>query len=145
MLSFAQILFHWLLTILSIQVLVFLRTKFTNKSDIQFLRMQKVMMKQHSDVIKKFGRYPHRNELFGRVSTPEEKTWLMDPKRPHWAKSQGKKRNANVSSTLVAGATLVVLLALAGAMAWRYWDQKERTGETSSATASAGEDDGDWM
>ena len=129
------------------EVLVFLRTKFTAESDIQFLRMQKVMMKQHGDVIKKFGRYPHRNELFGRVTTPEEKAWLMDPKRPHWAKSQGKRTaEPKFSSTVVAGATLVVLLALAGAMAWNYWVQKERTGETSSKTASSGEvDDGDWM
>ena len=31
---------------------------------------------QHRDLIKKFGRFPHRNELLGRASTAEELAWL---------------------------------------------------------------------
>lgn len=30
----------------------------------------------HRDVIERFGRFPHRNPLFGRVTTPEEQAFL---------------------------------------------------------------------
>lgn len=30
----------------------------------------------HADVIRRFGRFPHRNEILGRVSTPEEQAFL---------------------------------------------------------------------
>ena len=30
----------------------------------------------HLDVISRFGRYPHRNPLLGRISTPEEAAYL---------------------------------------------------------------------
>lgn len=30
----------------------------------------------HRDIIQKFGRFPHRNEILGRVSTPEELEFL---------------------------------------------------------------------
>jgi uncharacterized protein (DUF924 family) len=30
----------------------------------------------HRDIIKRFGRFPHRNEALGRDSTPEEIEWL---------------------------------------------------------------------
>jgi uncharacterized protein (DUF924 family) len=30
----------------------------------------------HQSIIQKFGRFPHRNEVLGRESTPEEKAWL---------------------------------------------------------------------
>jgi uncharacterized protein (DUF924 family) len=32
--------------------------------------------KKHRDLIEKFGRFPHRNEVLGRISTPEEAEWL---------------------------------------------------------------------
>jgi uncharacterized protein (DUF924 family) len=32
--------------------------------------------KQHRDVIERFGRFPHRNRVLGRVSTAEEREWL---------------------------------------------------------------------
>ncbi|MEO9899189.1 MAG: DUF924 family protein, partial [Nisaea sp.] len=32
----------------------------------------------HMDVIRRFGRFPHRNEVLGRVSTPEELAYLAD-------------------------------------------------------------------
>lgn len=31
---------------------------------------------EHADIIKRFGRFPHRNELLGRVSTPSELDFL---------------------------------------------------------------------
>lgn len=33
----------------------------------------------HKDVIDRFGRYPHRNVILGRVSTPEELVFLKEP------------------------------------------------------------------
>jgi len=34
---------------------------------------------KHKDIIDRFGRYPHRNEILGRESTPEEKEFLKEP------------------------------------------------------------------
>jgi uncharacterized protein (DUF924 family) len=34
--------------------------------------------KKHRDVIVKFGRFPHRNAMLGRRSTPEEEAWLAE-------------------------------------------------------------------
>ncbi|GAA0698795.1 DUF924 family protein [Marinobacterium maritimum] len=34
---------------------------------------------RHKDIIDRFGRYPHRNEILGRVSTPEELSFLRQP------------------------------------------------------------------
>jgi len=31
---------------------------------------------QHADIIARFGRFPHRNRILGRASTPEEETFL---------------------------------------------------------------------
>lgn len=31
---------------------------------------------EHHDIVKRFGRFPHRNKIFGRVSTPEEIAFL---------------------------------------------------------------------
>ena len=33
--------------------------------------------KHHRDIVKKFGRFPHRNEIFGRMSTMEELDYLL--------------------------------------------------------------------
>lgn len=35
--------------------------------------------RKHADVIFRFGRYPHRNEILGRPSTPEETAFLLQP------------------------------------------------------------------
>ncbi len=35
--------------------------------------------KQHRDIIRRFGRFPHRNALLGRRSSPEELTFLQQP------------------------------------------------------------------
>ncbi|HEY7787851.1 MAG TPA: DUF924 family protein [Casimicrobiaceae bacterium] len=34
---------------------------------------------KHRDVIRRFGRFPHRNEILGRASTPEEVEYLTHP------------------------------------------------------------------
>ncbi len=35
--------------------------------------------KQHRDIVARFGRFPHRNGLLGRPSTPEEEAFLREP------------------------------------------------------------------
>ena len=34
---------------------------------------------RHAEVIRRFGRYPHRNELLGRTDTDAERTFLTEP------------------------------------------------------------------
>ncbi|MEL7226022.1 MAG: DUF924 family protein, partial [Cyanobacteria bacterium J06576_12] len=34
---------------------------------------------RHRDIIERFGRFPHRNEILGRESTPEEQVFLQQP------------------------------------------------------------------
>lgn len=34
---------------------------------------------RHLEVIERFGRFPHRNEVLGRASTPEEEEFLKEP------------------------------------------------------------------
>ena len=34
---------------------------------------------KHADVIRRFGRYPHRNTILGRTSTTEERAFLAQP------------------------------------------------------------------
>jgi uncharacterized protein (DUF924 family) len=34
---------------------------------------------RHRDIIQKFGRYPHRNGILGRTSTPDEDRFLEKP------------------------------------------------------------------
>ena len=47
---------------------------------------------QHTVVLEKFGRYPHRNELKGRDTNPEEAKWLVSDDAPGWARSQLPKK-----------------------------------------------------
>lgn len=35
--------------------------------------------KRHYEIIKQFGRFPHRNDILGRISTSEEKEFLTQP------------------------------------------------------------------
>lgn len=34
--------------------------------------------RHHRDIVARFGRFPHRNAILGRASTPEEEAWLAD-------------------------------------------------------------------
>ena len=38
-----------------------------------------VWAQKHADVIFRFGRYPHRNAILGRASSPEEEAFLREP------------------------------------------------------------------
>ena len=35
---------------------------------------------RHRDIVQRFGRFPHRNAILGRISTPEEKQFLEQPR-----------------------------------------------------------------
>jgi uncharacterized protein (DUF924 family) len=48
------------------------------KSHPQFNEIKKAW-DDHTYTIKKFGRYPHRNKILGRTSTPEEELFLQQP------------------------------------------------------------------
>ncbi|MBL8546782.1 MAG: DUF924 domain-containing protein [Hyphomonadaceae bacterium] len=49
-------------------------TLFTNLSDANYLKFAAL----HHDIIAKFGRFPHRNTILGRKSTPEELAFLAE-------------------------------------------------------------------
>jgi uncharacterized protein (DUF924 family) len=36
-------------------------------------------MRRHADIVARFGRYPHRNEILGRTTTDEERAFLKEP------------------------------------------------------------------
>ncbi|MFO1303454.1 MAG: DUF924 family protein [Burkholderiales bacterium] len=38
-----------------------------------------VWARKHAEVIFRFGRYPHRNAILGRASTPDEEAYLREP------------------------------------------------------------------
>ena len=46
----------------------------------------------HTAVLRRFGRYPHRNVLKQRDTTPEEHEWLQSDECPGWAKSQQSRQ-----------------------------------------------------
>jgi len=62
------------------------------RSGKSFLAEQLQFLRDHTAVIKQFGRYPHRNAHYGRENTPEEEEWLERDDIPGWAKSQIKKK-----------------------------------------------------
>ena len=35
--------------------------------------------RRHRDIVRRFGRFPHRNAILGRTSSPEELAWLASP------------------------------------------------------------------
>ena len=43
---------------------------------VKFLQQTHDYAIKHYEIIKKFGRFPHRNECLGRESTPEEVEYL---------------------------------------------------------------------
>lgn len=43
---------------------------------------------EHTEVLRRFGRYPHRNNMYGRHTTADEEAWLASDECPGWAKSQ---------------------------------------------------------
>ncbi|XID74865.1 DUF924 family protein [Alkanindiges sp. WGS2144] len=54
------------------QIALELFTQLGNSENLKFAKL-------HKDIIERFGRYPHRNQVLGRVSTPEELNFLQQP------------------------------------------------------------------
>jgi uncharacterized protein (DUF924 family)/alkylated DNA repair dioxygenase AlkB/Ran GTPase-activating protein (RanGAP) involved in mRNA processing and transport len=63
------------------------------------IKMAKVCQ-EHSDVLEKFGRYPHRNQILGRENTLDETDMLSSRKSlPPWMRSaMPKSENTNTNS-----------------------------------------------
>jgi uncharacterized protein (DUF924 family) len=49
-----------------------------NADALKYLGMSRGAANKHSEIIEKFGRYPHRNACLKRESTPEEAKWLAE-------------------------------------------------------------------
>ena len=43
------------------------------------MRTRSIWAEKHREIVARFGRFPHRNEALGRVSTPEEAEFLTQP------------------------------------------------------------------
>lgn len=41
--------------------------------------MTRSFAERHRDIVRRFGRFPHRNDILGRRSTPEEAAFLKEP------------------------------------------------------------------
>ena len=55
----------------------------------EWFEMARGGAKAHTEIVRRFGRYPHRNVALNRTNTPEEAAWLADyDNLPSWAKSQ---------------------------------------------------------
>ncbi|OIW27869.1 DUF924-domain-containing protein [Coniochaeta ligniaria NRRL 30616] len=56
--------------------------KLSNEDDrelaVQFVQTTLDYEKRHQTIIERFGRYPHRNKVLGRQTTPEEEAFLRD-------------------------------------------------------------------
>ena len=64
-------------------------TRHVEISSSPFLQRQlDVDLPSHTEVLRRFGRYPHRNAHFGRETTDAERAWLDSEECPGWAKSQ---------------------------------------------------------
>jgi len=48
---------------------------------------------RHRSIIERFGRFPHRNRLLGRASTPAEEAWLSEGAR--WITPPGPRADRN--------------------------------------------------
>ncbi|MGB5633562.1 MAG: DUF924 family protein [Waterburya sp.] len=54
------------------ELCVKLFTKLGKEDNLKFAR-------KHQEIIDRFGRFPHRNQILGRESTPEEREFLIQP------------------------------------------------------------------
>lgn len=46
------------------------------------IRLHLDVARKYREIIRRFGRFPHRNRLLERESTPEEREWLAGPDNP---------------------------------------------------------------
>ncbi|KAL7269358.1 hypothetical protein RUND412_007982 [Rhizina undulata] len=51
----------------------------TGPEAVEMMKEFIVFVKEHRDIIARFGRYPYRNKILGRENTEEETKWLADP------------------------------------------------------------------
>jgi uncharacterized protein (DUF924 family) len=58
-----------------------MRLSLKKNAEVTGLPMLLKFAGDHADILKRFGRYPHRNEVLGRKSTPEEIEYLKDAER----------------------------------------------------------------
>lgn len=64
----------------SLERLTILEEEFSKNLEIRDLLVNsKKYAQMHFDIIERFRRYPHRNRILGRVSTPEEIEFLKQP------------------------------------------------------------------
>lgn len=56
---------------------------------------------KHKEIITRFGRFPHRNEILGRVSTPEEEEFLAVPGTEFYTTEQVAVNNNNNGEKIV--------------------------------------------
>ena len=56
-------------------------TASTSADQFEFARLGHTMAREHHQVIDRFGRFPHRNEVLGRQSTEEEITFLAEERK----------------------------------------------------------------
>ena len=52
-----------------------------DENEVKFMEFCHKAAAEHLKVIESFGRFPHRNEVLGRESTPEEIEYLKDCER----------------------------------------------------------------
>jgi uncharacterized protein (DUF924 family) len=45
----------------------------------EYLKSAADFARKHSEIVGRFGRFPHRNAILGRVSTAEEAVFLEQP------------------------------------------------------------------
>lgn len=62
------------------------------QSGIPALAYQLKMAVEHAEVVRRFGRFPHRNAANERETTAEEAAWLAGPDVPAWARSQNARK-----------------------------------------------------
>lgn len=75
-----------------IDLLIQLREQILAQAPDRLLPIYQSLVKQAHDVravIATFGRYPHRNQVLGRQSTPSEKTYITAKKYPHLGALKG--------------------------------------------------------
>ena len=56
-------------------------TRLARNAPVNAARMSSYLdyARRHQDIINRFGRFPHRNQVLGRASTPEEQAYLAQP------------------------------------------------------------------
>lgn len=79
------------------------------------LKKTAVSSQEHYDILKKYGRYPHRNALLGRENTIDETDLLASKKIPMWMKPIKKSNNvttANITTTNLTTTNLATNIKL---------------------------------